>query len=177
MSESLLNFKRAISDAQELLTCYDTLNANNSTNLVPEVLKRACLIMTLTAWETYVEDIATELFNNKFGALKGSQIGNFMEKQFNNRLKMFHNPDSQKTKQIFEEFFGVDVTEQWAWSNYIPKQARETLNSWLKKRGDAVHRAKIDLIQPQIVKRDELDKCIRFITDLAIATDKALMAL
>lgn len=177
MSESLLNFKRAISDAHELLTCYDTLNSSNSTNLVPEVLKRACLIMTLTAWETYVEDIATELFQNKFGVLKGSQIGNFMEQQFNNRLKMFHNPDSQKTKQIFEEFFGVDITDQWTWNNYIPKQARETLNSWLKKRGDAVHRAKTDLIQPHIVKRDELDKCVRFITDLATTTDKALMAL
>ena len=177
MSESLQNFKRAISDAQELLTCYDTINSSESNEPVPEVLKRACLIMTLTAWETYVEDIATELFQNKFGALKGSQIGNFMELQFNNRLKMFHNPDSQKTKQIFEEFFGIDVTEYWKLNNYIPKQSREMLNLWLKKRGDAVHRAKTDLNQPHIVKRDELDKCIRFITDLVVVTDKALMAL
>ena len=177
MSESFQNFKRAITDAQELLNCYDTINTSETNLPVPEVLKRACLIMTLTAWETYVEDIATELFQNKYSVLKGSQIGNFLELQFNNRLKIFHNPDSAKTKQLFEDFFGIDVTEQWNFPNYIPKQARETLNLWLKKRGDAVHRAKTDLIQPHIVKRDELDKCIRFISELASVTDKALMAL
>lgn len=83
--------------------------------------------MVLTAWETYVEDIATELFENKFGALKGCHVGNFMEEQFTTRLKMFHNPDSQKTKKLFEEFFGIDVTEKWVWNNYQhPDQVRKT---------------------------------------------------
>ncbi|MDH0449864.1 HEPN domain-containing protein [Shewanella sp. GD04112] len=173
MSVALNTFKRAIGDARVLIECYDNLNAGQG-KAAPEALKRAALIMTMTAWETYVEDVATELFNNKFGALKGCQIGNFMEQQFSTRLKMFHNPDSAKTKQIFEEFFGVDVTEHWKWPNYIPKQARENLNTWLKKRGDAVHRAQVEIGAPQIIKRDEVDKCIRFITELVTATDKAL---
>ncbi|MCD8560598.1 MAG: hypothetical protein LRY75_17630 [Shewanella xiamenensis] len=173
MSVALNTFKRAINDARALIECYDELNVKQESQALG-ALKRAALIMTMTAWETYVEDVATELFNNKFGALKGCQIGNFMEQQFSTRLKMFHNPDSAKTKQIFEEFFGIDVTEHWKWSNYIPKQARETLNSWLKKRGDAVHRAQVEIGTPQIIKRDEVDKCIRFITELVTATDKAL---
>lgn len=173
MSVALNTFKRAINDARALIECYDELNVKQESQALG-ALKRAALIMTMTAWETYVEDVATELFNNKFGALKGCQIGNFMEQQFSTRLKMFHNPDSAKTKQIFEEFFGIDVTEHWKWSNYIPKQARETLNAWLKKRGDAVHRAQVEIGAPQIIKRDEVDKCIRFITELVTATDKAL---
>lgn len=173
MSNSLKSFHFAISDAEELLDCYDVLN-NSQEHKGSDALKRSALIMTLTAWETYVEDVITELFENKFGALQGSQIGNFMERQLSIKLKTFHNPNSSKTKQIFEEFFGYDVTEDWCWNNYLPKQARETLNKWISKRGDAVHRAVTEQNKPHIVKRDELQKCIRFFKDLVTATDKAI---
>ena len=125
----------------------------------------------------YVEDVAIELFNNKFDALKGSHIGNFMEQQFSLRLKTFHNPDSLKTKKIFIEFFGIDVTEKWIWNNYKdPDQVRSRLNKWIKKRGEAVHRAQTDQTKPHIAKRDSLDKCLRFFSELASVTDKALIA-
>ncbi len=173
MSTALNNFNRAIEDAKELLSCYDTLNAVE-TSAAPEVLKRAALIMTLTAWETFVEDIATEMFESKFGALTGCHIGDYIQKQFTVKLKTFHNPDSLKTKKLFEEFFGIDVTEKWTWNNYYPDQVRTSLNKWIKMRGEAVHRAQIDLTKPHIVKREELEKCVRFFSELASATDRAL---
>ncbi|MCG7500191.1 HEPN domain-containing protein [Vibrio sp. Of7-15] len=176
MSKALESFNLAITDAEELLNCYDQINQNNAQDYQPpEALKRASLILVLTAWETYVEDIATELFELKFGVLKGSQIGNFMEQQFSTRLKMFHNPDSVKTKQIFQEFFGVDVTESWVWNNYsTPKEVRTVLNQWISKRGDAVHRANTDKQATHIVKRNELDKCIFFFKSLVRVTDEGL---
>jgi len=174
MSESLQNFKFAINDAKELVSCYDAMN-KSSCDAAPDVLKRATLILALTAWETYVEDRATELFNVKFGALKGCHVGNFMDEQFSLRLKTFNNPDSVKTKKIFLEFFGIDVTEKWIWNNYQhPDQVRSTLNKWIKRRGEAVHRAQVDSTKPHIAKRDELEKCLRFFSELAVATDKAL---
>ena len=176
MTESHQTFKRAISDAQQLIICYDQLNKPPEL-VAPEVLKRAALIMTLTAWETYVEDVAAELFEKKFSMLKGSPIGHFMESQFEKRVKMFHNPDSQKTKQIFEEFYGIDVTEHWTFANYIPEQARNQLNQWIKKRGEAVHRAQTDFTQPQIVNRKELDKSVRFFTELVAKTDEVLITI
>jgi hypothetical protein len=173
MSNSLKSFQFAITNAEELINCYDVLN-NSEEHQGSDVLKTAALIMTLTAWETYVEDVISELCENKFGALNGSQIGNFIQKQLGAKLKTFHNPNSAKTKQIFEEFFGFDVTESWSWSNYTPKQARETLNSWIKKRGDAVHRSVTDINKPHIIRRDELRKCVRFFKDLVNATDTAI---
>ncbi len=47
------DFELAISDSEELTACYDSLNYCDSASRPPEVLKRASLIMTLTAWETY----------------------------------------------------------------------------------------------------------------------------
>ena len=158
-----------------MLKCYDTMN-QDSAQKAPNVLKRATLIMILTAWETYIEDIALELFEQKFGILKGSHACKYIEKNFQNELKRFHNPDSLKTKRLFEDYFGIDVTEHWTLQNYIPEQARAQLNKWIKKRGDAVHRMSININAPDIVKRDERDKCLRFFSELVTSTEKALMA-
>ena len=89
-------------------------------------------------------------------------------------MKQFHNPDSSKTKQLFEEFFDVDITESWGWNNVLPKDARVQLNRWISIRGEAVHRVVVDITQPQVIRKDELVKCIRFIEELAKATDTAV---
>jgi hypothetical protein len=178
MSSAKQGFIFAISDAEELISCYDAMNSGDSNNQPPEVLKRAALIMTLTAWETYVEDVASELIEKKYGVVMGSQVGNIIDNRLQEHLKVFNNPDSKKTKDLFLEFFGIDVTESWVWGNYhLAKDARTVLNSWLKKRGEAVHRAQTDKQLMHIVKRDELDKCIRFFKELVDVTDQTLMVL
>jgi hypothetical protein len=164
-----------LSDAQELIEHYDELNGLKARSHPPEVLKRAALIMVLTAWETYVEDVAAELVNEKYGMIMGSQVGGIIQKKLNEHLKIFNNPDSKKTKDLFFEFFGIDVTESWIWGNYnTALDSRTALNKWLKKRGEAVHRTQTNKQDSHIVKRDELDKCIRFFKDLVCITDKRL---
>ncbi|BDY05265.1 HEPN domain-containing protein [Ferrimonas sp. YFM] len=175
MTQAKKEFELALSDSEELITCYDSMNHHNSCTRPPEVLKRATLIMTLTAWETYIEDVAAELINAKYGMVMGSQVGSIITGRLNDHLKTFNNPDSKKTKDLFQEFFGIDITESWVWGNYhTSKDARTALNSWLRKRGEAVHRAQIDKQSSHIVKRDELDKCIRFFRELVNVTDKKL---
>ncbi len=178
MSEAKKTFEYAITDAEQLLMCYDQLNGCDSTEQPPEVLKRATLIMALTAWETYVEDIAKELVDAKYGVVKGSQLGRIVENRLEEHLKYFNSPGSRKTKALFEEFFGIDVTEAWVWNNFqTADEARAQLNKWLKKRGEAVHRAQTDITEAHIVKREELDKCIRFFRELVNVTDTRLAEL
>lgn len=173
MTKSLESFRKALSEARELSECYDKLNAHPELS-PPSSLKKACLILTLTAWETYVEDVVTELFEEKFSLLNGSKLGIFAEKQLQERLKFFHNPNSRKTKHLFEEFFDIDVTEHWQWNNVMPKDAREQLNKWISKRGEAVHRAGSEVNQPQVINKNDLGKCLRFFEELANTTDQAL---
>ena len=101
-------------------------------------------------------------------------LGNFAERQLEERLKQFHNPGSRKTKQLFEEFFDVDITESWIWNNVDAKIARTQLNKWISLRGDAVHRVNVDPTAPHVIRKDELAKCIRFIEELVKATDLAV---
>lgn len=173
MSRAYQSFEYGINDAEELLAHFDAINANPPPSNA-EVLKRAGLVMALTAWETYVEDRLTEEMNKKLGVVAGSYVGDFVLKKLNADLKQFHNPTSDKTKRIFEEYLGFDVTEGWFWANYDPAKSRATLNRWISKRGDAVHRSKpVSNGSPvaHLIKRDELEKVIRFIKDLVKATD------
>jgi hypothetical protein len=173
MSNAYQSFEYSIKDAEELLAHFDAIN-QNPPPANAEVLKRAGLVMALTAWETYVEDRLLEEMNKRLGVVSGSYLGNFVLKKLTTDLKQFHNPNSEKTKRIFQEYLGLDVTEGWSWSNYDPEKSRTTLNTWISKRGDAVHRSKpINNGSPSahLIKRDELEKVIRFIKELVKAND------
>ena len=174
MSQAFENFITATEDVKELIKCFDDINST-TTKPAPDALKRAALIMILTAWETYVEDVATEIFHRKFDVLSGSHVGNYLDKNFRDELKQFNNPDSRKTKHLFQHYFGVDVTAKWIWGNYDPDSARTHLNKWIKKRGAAVHRIEVGSHQPHAVKRDELEKCLRFFCELVTSTENALL--
>lgn len=173
MSRAMRGFEFGIKDAEDLLAHFDALNGNPpSAN--SEVLKRAGLVMALTAWETYVEDRLVESMERKLAAVSGSYVGEFVAKRLNQDLRQFHNPNSEKTKRLFQEYLGVDVTVGWVWQNHDPDKARTTLNTWIGKRGDAVHRSRPlnnGVPVAHLIKRDELEKAIRFLKDLVKATD------
>lgn len=173
MSKSFQSFEYAIQDADELLAHFDALNGNPPPPNA-EVLKRAALVMALTAWETYVEDRLTEEMNKRLGLLTGCHVGAFVLKRLQHDLKQFHNPKSDNTKRLFQEYLGLDVTEGWSWLNYDPEKAKTVLNNLIVKRGEAVHRSRQVPNGPppaHLIKREELVKAIRFIKDLASATD------
>lgn len=133
--------------------------------------------MAVTAWETYVEDPIAEAMNIRLGAVAGSYVGNFIHKKLHQDLKQFHNPSSDKTKRLFLEYVGINLTLGWTWVNTDAKHARKSLNDWISQRGDAVHRSKpINNRAPQVhlILRDELEKVIRFIKQLVNATDTYL---
>lgn len=141
-----------------------------------EVLKRAGLVMALTAWETYVEDRIREAVQARLRALDGSPVSKFVGRRLDDELKRFHNPTSDKTKRLFLDYLEVDVTASWKWAGYDCASAKKTLDDFIAKRGDAVHRSKptATVPPPHLVKRDELDKAIRFLRNLVDATERAL---
>ena len=173
MSRAYQTFEYSIKDAEELLDHFKAINTMPPPANA-EVLKRAGLVMALTAWETYVEDRLQEEMSKKLDVLSGSYVGDFVQKKLSQDLKMFNNPTSDKCKRIFQEYMSFDVTEGWSWSNYDPENARSTLNAWIGKRGDAVHRSKPvtnGVPAPHLVKKEDLEKLIRFLKDLVRVTD------
>lgn len=173
MSRAADFFATSIKDAEELLAHYDKLERQSPEN--GEVLKRAGLVMAMTAWETYVEDRLQEDVNARIQAFNGSSVGNFVRRKLEEEIKRLHNPDTEKTRRLFREFLDIDVTAGWKWDNFQPPEAKKTLDRYLSIRGEVVHRSK-QSAAPHPVKRPDLDKAIRFLKGLVGATEKTLDA-
>ncbi|MCT7358626.1 HEPN domain-containing protein [Thalassolituus pacificus] len=176
MSKARDNFDIAIQDAERILDAYDKLNRDRIDNRDPEELKRAALIMSLTAWETYVEDRITEVLQNQMRTLDGSQVARFVTETLKRELKYFHTPNTRKTKELFERFLNIDVTAGWNWAGFESKTSTVRLDEWIKKRGDAVHRSVMDKQSGHLVSREDMKKCVTFFKNLVEATDKTLAA-
>lgn len=171
MSQAADFFARSIKDAEVLLAHFDQMDRNSPED--GEVLKRAGLVMAMTAWETYVEDRLLEDVTARLQAFDGSSVGNFMRRKLENEIKGLHNPDTEKTRRLFREFLDVDVTTGWKWDNFQPADAKKALDRYLSIRGAVVHRSK-ESAAPHPVKRPELEKAIRFIKGLVAAMEKTL---
>ena len=132
--------------------------------------------MALTAWGTYVEDRVDEAVKARFGSDAGHAT-KFMLAKLEEELKKFHNPTSDRTRKLFDDYLGIDVVSGWTWQHMDPEKARKELDGYLKKRGDAVHRSRpLQASQPapHLVTKGKLEKAIRFIKDLVAATERSL---
>ncbi len=87
-------------------------------------------------------------------------------------------PSSDKTRKLFLDYAGIDVTMHWKWPGYESASAKKKLDELLGIRGDIVHRSKEPddggPSKAHPVKREDLAKAIRFLNGLVDATDKAL---
>jgi hypothetical protein len=176
MSRAKATFESAIKDAEVLLTHFDAINKQPPPESA-EVLKRAGLIMALTAWETYVEDRLLEAVRLRLQVVDGSYVGKFVLSRLEEELKRLHNPNSDKTKKLFQEYLNIDITAAWTWQHFDTAKVKKTLDDLIAKRGDAVHRSKpVQSSTPvaHLVKRDDLEKAVRFLKSLVEATENAL---
>ena len=171
-------FNSSIKDAEELLAHFNAINSHPPPPNA-EVLKRAGLIMACTAWETYVEDRVQESVRQRLGKGNDSFQNQFLLRHLQTTLKQFHNPSAEKTCKLFADFLGVDVSTGWQWNNYDSARARLELDALIKKRGEAVHRSKVPstgIPAGHLVRKEELEKAIRFLKCLVDATEAATKA-
>ena len=176
MSRASDNFAQSILDAENLLKHFNALNTKPPPPEL-EVLKRAGLIMAMTAWETYVEDRVLEATTARLRGLTDVSIAALVQSKLDDEIKRLHNPTSDKAIQLFRDYAGVDLTDKWFWNNYDAKTVRERLNQYLKLRGDVVHRSRpIAQGSPNAhpVTKEDLEKAIRFLKDVVQATESAL---
>lgn len=179
MSRASDTFVQSILDAENLLKHFNTLNTKPPPPEL-EVLKRAGLVMAMTAWETYVEDRVVEAAAERLRAVADSSIAEFVQSKLDEEIKRLHNPTSDKTIQLFHDYAGVDLTDSWSWNNTDKKAVRDRLNQYIKLRGDVVHRSRTIAPGPpkaHPVTKEDLERAIRFLKNLVQATETAFRSL
>jgi len=175
MSDASDTFVQSIQDAENLLTHFNSLNTKPPPPEI-EVLKRAGLIMAMTAWETYVEDRLQEASNQRLSKLRNRDIAEFVAGKLSEEIRRLHNPDYQKTVELFADYAGVDLKRYWFWNNCELKAVREKLGQYMKLRGDIVHRSRtIAPGEPKShpVTKVALERAISFLKKLVDATESA----
>jgi hypothetical protein len=178
MSKASDTFAHSILDAENLLGHFNKLNSNPPPPEL-EVLKRAGLIMAMTAWETYVEDRILEAASERLRALADGTIAAFVQSKLDEEIKRLHNPNSEKTIQMFRDYAAVDLSASWKWNDLDGKEIRKQLNHFVKLRGEVVHRSRAILPGPpqaHPVTKNELQRLIGFLKNLVKATESALQS-
>jgi RiboL-PSP-HEPN len=168
-------FSQSILDAENLLKHFNALNTKPPPPEL-EVLKRAGLIMAVTAWETYVEDRVLEATAARLRGLTDSSIASFVQAKLDDEIRRLNNPTSDKTIQLFRDYGGIDLTDKWSWKDNDVKTVRLRLDQYMKLRGDVVHRSPTVTPGPpkaHAVKKDDLARAIRFLKALVQATERA----
>jgi len=176
MSSAADTFSQSILDAENLLQHFNALNSQPPPPET-EVLKRAGLIMAMTAWETYVEDRLEEAATERLRTVTEPSVVAYMQARLKEEIGRLHNPTSQKTLQLFRDFAGVDLAPGWGWNQFDPKTVRSRLDGYMKLRGDVVHRSRSVIPGPPTahpVRKEDLEKAISFLKHLVAATEKAL---
>ncbi len=167
------NFQEAVENSKVLIKlCGEYKNeGGKACEKTQGVLKRSSIILLMTAWETYVEDVCQEIFNSQYKVIQGSKVGNYIRKQFEDYINRLHNPTASKVAQLFNEFFGFNVTNEWRWDNYNdPDDVRCKLNKLLEKRGEIAHRSNPE----NLLSKLDIEKSIRFICKLVDKTDEII---
>ncbi len=177
MSNASDIFEQSIKDAKNLVLHFNTLNTNPPPPEL-EVLKRAGLVMAMTAWETYVEDRLMEASDERLKGLNDNSIAVFVKKKLSEEIKRLHNPNSVRTIQLFKEYAGVKLSGAWSWNQFDTKTVKSTLDGYLKLRGDVVHRSRPisnGSSNTHAITKEGLEKVIRFLRSLVDATEKAFI--
>jgi hypothetical protein len=178
MSTAAEVFKESITDAETLLRHFNDLNTHPPPPDI-EVLKRAGLIMAMTAWETYVEDCIQEIAATRIEGIEDDLFADFVRSKLDEEIRRLHNPGAEKTIELFRDFAGVDLAKAWHWNSLDSKTVRRRLNDYLKLRGEVVHRSRplpADAPNAHPVKKVDLVKAIAFLKNLVQATEAALAA-
>src|ERR1044071_7777499 len=117
MSKASGAFEHAIKDAENLLKHYSTLHPGDG-HPPPdiEVIKRAGLVMAMMAWETYVEDRLVEALEHRLAHLNDPTVADLVRKKLEVEIGRLHNPNSDRTFDLFREYAGVELADKWRWA-------------------------------------------------------------
>jgi hypothetical protein len=156
-----------------------------------DALHRAGVVMSVAAWESYVEDVLKEAIV-KIKPVAGAPlhavlVHRIAERDANKRVKEFNTPNAQNVRKLFQENLDFDPWPHWTWvagtrRNWNSVRMQKALNDWLTIRHCVAHGASLpnDIAMlrnsqgSHSIRLAHLQECRDFIKHIATQTDSAL---
>lgn len=134
-------------------------------------LNRAAIVMAVSAWEAYVEDLV-EVCILELKPSHQVPFGSWPALKANagTLVGRFHNPGTAKVRELFRDAIGLpDVMSTWAWRNCSREVAMQRLDAPVAKRHEIAHGA-----SPRPVVHNTYARAVSgFLRRLARRTDVA----
>jgi hypothetical protein len=103
-------------------------------------LNRAVVVMCVSAWEAYVEELAIEAVNSLQPPEHAITVWQSLNASVRTQVGRFNNPNVENTKKLISDAIGLqDVTLGWSWQNCTRQRAVDRLTEVIRLRHEVAH--------------------------------------
>jgi hypothetical protein len=136
-------------------------------------LNRAAVVMALSAWEAYVEELAKECVETIRPAHPHPSVWQSLNASVRSQVGRFNTPNPENIRMLFSDAIGVpDVTQYWTWQGTTPSKASQRLRTALGQRHKIAHG-----VHPRPVVHNQYSSLLpAFFRRLGRATDSGVRA-
>jgi hypothetical protein len=103
-------------------------------------LNRAAVVMCLSAWEAYVEELVKESVISFRPANPANTLWQSINADARSQIGRFNTPNVENVRRLIADIIGLqDVTLNWHWHNTTVQQARNRLTDAINHRHHIAH--------------------------------------
>ncbi|MCE8052513.1 hypothetical protein HOP61_14535 [Halomonas daqingensis] len=196
-SQSHHAFLDQLGSVDQLITIHGRIQSGKGRRHEQDALHKAGVVMTVAAWQAYIEKIIRETLNNIesgfYGPTATQTAPHWALHSFNLRraeilgtVNKFNTPNTQNIQRIFQEAFDFDPWPCWEWYRGPRKwnghQTRVRTDSWVKIRHAIAHGYPLpdnmDFLQDKNgnarLNLTLLRECLNHFKHIALQTDHSL---
>lgn len=152
MSLALQSFKEQQELGDQLVTIHESLQTGRGRRHKQDALYRSGVVLTVAAWQAYVEKVITESFDavarNMNDPASGTpswaiQSFNLRKAQAMTLVRKFNTPDDVRVRDIFQDTIGFNPWPAWEWRQgprqWDSGEVRRRTNGWVRIRHSVAH--------------------------------------
>ena len=163
-----------LEDAAEIESAHKKLRTGNPGRQYGlGALNRAAVVMCLSAWEAYVEELVKEAVESFRPANADTTLWQSINASARSQVGRFNTPNAENVKRLIADSIGLqDVTLSWQWQNNTPAQAIQRLTDAITLRHHVAHG-----VNPRpTVHNGYTSQLPGFFRSLGLYTDRAVRA-
>lgn len=181
-------FETAMTDPANLVAIHKKVKTGAGKRVQELALNRAIVVLTVAAWQAYVQDITHEAMDLLKPAGPPMQQWNLTNAQVTRAIQLFSTPNAENTRDLLI-FVGFDPRPFWTWKvgqeNLSSASACERMNRWLQVRHAIAHGHDALPDVPMLAKlkdgsralgRANAEACMTFFERVVAKTDAAIRA-
>lgn len=152
MSQALNKLMKQLSLVDQLIEIHGKLQNGRGRRHEQDALHRAGVVLTVAAWQAYIEKLVGEALDIIDGEMRAPQLASpqwaihtfqFGRTAILNAVKKFNTPDDVKVRDLLQEAFGFNPWASWEWRvgprQWTVAETRRRTNSWVLVRHSIAH--------------------------------------